>query len=214
MGRKKLDFIERVKTHITGFDGLIEGGFPVGSNILVNGSPGVGKTIFSLQFVYNSLIKDKEKVLYFTFEEKKESLISQGLMFGWNFNEFEKKRRLKIISLGKDIIKKSEIKDIIDIIKDNNATRVVFDSLTTLTYLIHHERSSWGSTEAVIENFLFDLISSFHELEGVCTLFISQEDKVLINKTSEYLCDGIVNIQYQNISKVMQYSSYSKLCNI
>jgi len=45
--------MNRVKTGIFGFDELIGGGFPELSSILLSGSPGTGKTIFSLQYIYN-----------------------------------------------------------------------------------------------------------------------------------------------------------------
>lgn len=63
--------LKRSKSYIFGFDELVEGGFPDGSSILVNGSPGAGKTIFSLQYLVNGAINDNEKGIYFTFEEKK-----------------------------------------------------------------------------------------------------------------------------------------------
>jgi circadian clock protein KaiC len=43
----------RVPTGIDGLDPLIEGGFPRGSLVLLAGNPGTGKTIFSMQFLYN-----------------------------------------------------------------------------------------------------------------------------------------------------------------
>ena len=38
--------MKRVKTGIKGFDGLIEGGIPEGSVILVSGTPGTEKKLF------------------------------------------------------------------------------------------------------------------------------------------------------------------------
>jgi len=62
--------MERVQTGIKGFDGLIEGGFPKSSAILLSGTPATGKTIFALQYLVNGIEKFNEKGIYITFEEK------------------------------------------------------------------------------------------------------------------------------------------------
>ena len=84
----------KIKTHIPGFDELIGGGFPQNATILLNGGPGTGKTIFSLQYLYNSVNKDKRNVIYFTFEEKKRALFEQASQFGWDLEKLEKQGKL------------------------------------------------------------------------------------------------------------------------
>jgi len=59
------------KTGIKGFDELVQGGFPEGSSTLITGSPGTGKSIFGLQYIYNGAVKYKERGLYLTFEQRK-----------------------------------------------------------------------------------------------------------------------------------------------
>ena len=201
--------VKRVSTYIKGFDILIDGGFPIDSNILISGVAGTGKTIFCLNFAYNTIIKGKQKVVYFTFEEKKEALYMQAAMFGWDLKDLEKKNKLLIISLGKEMVEKSSFKDLIEIVKSTESTRVILDSLTTLTYLFPHKESLVGNYEASVENFLYDLITEFQSLENVSALFISQENKELINRTAEYLCDGIINIKHQILG-----SSFNKNISI
>ena len=48
-------FTDRVKTGVSGFDELVEGGIPKGFNVLITGLPGTGKTIFGLQYLYTGL---------------------------------------------------------------------------------------------------------------------------------------------------------------
>ena len=48
---------DRVPTYIPGFDKIIKGGFPKGSVILVSGTCGSGKTIFSGQYIWNGAIR-------------------------------------------------------------------------------------------------------------------------------------------------------------
>lgn len=128
--------LKRSKSYIFGFDELVEGGFPGGSSILVNGSPGAGKTIFSLQYLVNGAINDNEKGIYFTFEEKKEALFLQAKQFGWDLEDLEKKGKLKIISIGINLVDKYSVSDMAEIIHDFDAKRVVVDSITTLSFLV------------------------------------------------------------------------------
>lgn len=83
------------KTGIPGFDDLFEHGIPSMSSILVEGSPGTGKTIFCLQVAYNACLEGK-KALYMSFEESEESLTGHMEDFGWNAAEMKKKGLLRI----------------------------------------------------------------------------------------------------------------------
>ncbi|HLC65734.1 MAG TPA: ATPase domain-containing protein [Candidatus Nanoarchaeia archaeon] len=77
--------MKRIKTGIKGFDELVQGGFPEGSSTLITGSPGTGKSIFGLQYIYNGAIKYKERGLYLTFEQRKTDMMNQAVQFGWDF---------------------------------------------------------------------------------------------------------------------------------
>ena len=65
---------ERVKSGVEGLDEVIEGGFPKGSLILLAGEPGVGKTVFSMQFLVKG-VKLSEPGIYVSFAEAKNTLI-------------------------------------------------------------------------------------------------------------------------------------------
>src|SRR3989338_6092902 len=84
-----------LKTGISGFDKLFENGIPVGKAILIEGSPGTGKTIFCLHTAYNTCLQGK-KVLYMSFEESEDSLIEHMEDFGWDPVEMQKKGLLRL----------------------------------------------------------------------------------------------------------------------
>jgi len=84
-----------MKTGIPGFDSLFKHGIPSGKAILIEGSPGTGKTIFCLQVSY-SLCKEGKKVLYMSFEESEASLTEHMDEFGWNPDEMKKKGLLRL----------------------------------------------------------------------------------------------------------------------
>lgn len=88
--------IKRINTGIKGLDRLMQGGIPKGSPILVSGSPGTGKTILGLQFLYYGA-KNNEPGIYITFEEPKESIIIAAENFGWNLRDLEKKKKFAVM---------------------------------------------------------------------------------------------------------------------
>lgn len=89
--------IERIPTGIPGLDELIEGGIPKGSQILVAGETGVGKTIFSCQIAYNKA-KEGLKTYYMTIEENERSIIKGISRFRWGkeFEDFVKSEHIII----------------------------------------------------------------------------------------------------------------------
>lgn len=88
--------ITRVNTGVKGLNDIIEQGFPESSPILLSGSPGAGKTLTSLQFLYHGA-QNNEPGIYITFEEPKESILTAGKRFGWEFSEYIKNNKLVIV---------------------------------------------------------------------------------------------------------------------
>src|SRR3989344_5161546 len=82
---------KRVPTGIPNFDELMEGGFERNSTNMIVGGSGSGKSIFAAQFLVEGM-KHGEKCLYVTFEEKKEQFYKNMLEFGWDLEEYEKKK--------------------------------------------------------------------------------------------------------------------------
>jgi KaiC/GvpD/RAD55 family RecA-like ATPase len=127
--------IKRVNVGIPGVDELIEGGIPEGFVVIVTGPPGTGKTTFSLQFLIEGL-KNNEKCIYFSFEEKVEHLIKQSMRFGWDIGKSIDNGYLEIF--GFTMLSTEEIIEIFDVFKPK---RIIFDSLNTF-FEIHDFRRS------------------------------------------------------------------------
>jgi KaiC/GvpD/RAD55 family RecA-like ATPase len=88
-----------LKTGIEGFDKLMEKGIPIGSDILIAGGAGSGKTILCLQIIANAA-KAGKKCIYMSFEESEARLKSHMEDFGWNPSELEKKGNFMIKRLS------------------------------------------------------------------------------------------------------------------
>jgi circadian clock protein KaiC len=89
---------KRVGTGIEGLDGLLQGGYPKGSVTLVAGTPGTGKTIVCFQYI-NIGVKNKEKCLFLTSDERIGNLVNQAKKFGFEFDGAVKNGQLKFLYL-------------------------------------------------------------------------------------------------------------------
>jgi circadian clock protein KaiC len=210
----------RCKTGIEGFDALVEGGFPVGQTVLYTGTPGTGKTIFGLEYLYNGVTKFKEKGLYVTFEETKEQIFLQGKQFGWDLEKIEKSGMLKIISKpAREIDKKTSLM-IIDICRKEKIKRLVIDSLSTLSINapIFSVAENLSISEVVNQNtffsppvvgdlmvkrFVYNFIDDLRTLDDTTTLLISENsihaDFLSRDTISEFLCDGVIVVTFESL---------------
>ena len=198
-------------------DELISGGIPRNSVTLVSGSPGTGKSIFSLQFLKEGAERG-QRSLYISFEEEPEQVISQTEGFGWKLRELQAKGNLKLVynDITQRILKEGET--YIDIIKGQieayKPDRLVIDSLTPLANfpISFDELVQYGlATEfdsfspiGIQQDILVRL--QMHKLINVvrrakCTsLLISEVKKnsewMSSDKISEFLADGIILLKY------------------
>ena len=113
-----------VKTGISGFDKLVGGGFERGATIVLCGTPGTAKTIFSTEFIYNGAAKFGEKGLYVTFEETRPQVFAQAEQFGWDLQRYEKKGLLQIVCVPAEEINYETVERIISIIKKEKIQRL------------------------------------------------------------------------------------------
>lgn len=121
---------KRVGTGIEGLDVLLQGGYPQGSVTLIAGTPGTGKTIVCFQYI-NAGIKNGEKCLYLTSDERIRGLIGQAKKFGFDFDAAIQNGLLKFLYL--DLEKRTVHKEMEEEIHLGKYSRVVLDSLTPLS---------------------------------------------------------------------------------
>jgi len=211
--------IERVKTGIPGFDELVQGGIPKLSTTVVTGSPGTGKTILALQYIYNGATKFNEKGLYVTFEQGKEELYRQALQFGWDFRDLEKKKSLEIMDIPVSKLTHKTINDIRDKVKKEKFQRIVIDSLTTLAInapiLTNVSKISLKSImdentvfsppiigDFILKQFIYSFISQLKTM-GVTSILISDTaqsgEYMTIDTVSEYAADGVILINFETL---------------
>lgn len=129
--------ITRIKTGIPGLDDLVEGGLIPGSAVLVSGHTGAGKTLFSMQFLWAGLQKG-EPGIYISFEQTPEELKDDAIIFGWNFDAYERKGMCKILYYNPfEVADVNKI--VIDEINKVRAKRLVIDSTSILAMYLNDE---------------------------------------------------------------------------
>lgn len=88
--------ISRIKTGIPGLDVLMEGGLPEKSVILLTGSTGTGKTIFSMKFLIEGAMNEQPGV-YISLQESPNENINQMRLFGWPIEKLIEENKIMII---------------------------------------------------------------------------------------------------------------------
>lgn len=203
--------IKRVPTGIAGFDKLISGGFPENFVVLLAGTPGTGKSIFSLEYLYNGASVFNEKGVYITLEQPVEDLKKQALQFGWDFDVLEQEG--KVIMKRIDALSVEEtVKAVAKIVHEVNAKRLVVDSLSGMKALISIQSEllsqvssgSYSGGDSAIRivpdkdssrKVIWDVFRKFKDMN--CTIMIPSEavfgaESFSSDGISEFACDGII----------------------
>jgi len=121
---------KRVSSGIEGLDELLQGGYPKGSVILVAGTPGTGKTIVCFQYL-NEGLKNREKCLFLTSDQRISNLVNQAKKFGFDFEMAMKNGLMTFEYL--DLEKRTVHNEMEQEIQTGKYSRVVLDSLTPLS---------------------------------------------------------------------------------
>lgn len=122
----------RVSTGVEGLDKMLKGGLLKDDILLFSGSPGTGKTIFGLSFIYEGASKG-EPGLIISLEEWPDKLKRNTKAFGWDFEQLEKKNMVKFLYIPPALFNANEQAVLIkDILKKYSIKRVFFDGIEDL----------------------------------------------------------------------------------
>lgn len=209
-GKSRRCALNRVPTSIPGFDNLINNGFEKYSTNLIVGGSGAGKSIFATQYCVGGM-KQGEKCLYVTFEEKKERFFSNMLEFGIDLYDYEKKGLFFFLEFTPNKVKTMLEEGggaIETAILKNGISRMVIDSVTSFALLFESEVEK---REAALS--LFNLISSWE-----CTSLLTLEEDALdierkSSKSLEFEADTILILYYlfDNRGKRVRYLEVLKM---
>jgi circadian clock protein KaiC len=189
---------KRVPSGIHGLDETIQGGFIQNSLNLVSGGAGTGKTLFGLQFIHFGALLG-EPGIFVTFEEKKEELVEDAKIFGWDLADLEKKGLLQILYFSPFELGNFEDK-IEEAIKKLKAKRVVIDPFSALgmgteTIDQFEIKKLLSQLEATLKNLNCTSIL-ISEISGEAPLDITRVKKFSKYEQEEYVCDSVIILHY------------------
>ena len=171
--------VQKIRTMIEGFDDISHGGLPLGRTTLFSGTSGTGKTLFSVQFLYNGILFFDEPGVFVTFEESPSDIIKNAYSFGWNLPKLIEEGKLFILDAspdpeGQEVIGNFDLSALIErlqyAIHKYKAKRVAIDSITAVFQ--QYEAA------AVVRREIFRLVARLKQI-GVTTI-------VTTERTEEY----------------------------
>ena len=182
----------RVKVGILGLDDMLGGGLIPGSICAIIGTYGTGKTTFSLDFVWDGLIKG-ERVIYISLEEREERILTYMKQKGWDVAPFLNKS-LYVIKLDPTDFNvannriKNELPKLIEEVK---ASRVVIDPISLFEDLF--------TSDSERRQEMYRFIEGLRDRN--CTIMMTSEtdrDNVFSSRHGliEYLSDTVILLRY------------------
>lgn len=191
--------MERTKTGIPGLDELINGGIPKGSNVLLSGGPGTGKTIFATQYLYNGALQYGEAGLFVTLEGNVRDIAWNMESFQWDIKSLQDQGMFTIYKLGMEFIKDKQtletkldeqLNEIAKEVQEINAKRLVIDSTTVFgAYL----------DPSLLRTTLFKLCDKLKTF-GCTTILTSetQANKYVFSAfgVEEFVVDGVIALYF------------------
>lgn len=188
---------EKVPSGIPGFDPLVDGGFERGSNIIVSGTPGTGKTTFAMQFLVDGAMKG-EKCLYISLSEQANKVIEHSNMFGWDLDSLVKAKKLMIAmyptqfvqQVGESAARVSRLLDQIKYMIDQaggNIQRLVIDSVSLLAYKYESSQAQRNELDFLMQFLSKQNITTAHILE--------RQEWQNVFSFEDFLADSVIVLQ-------------------
>lgn len=187
--------VEKIKTGIESLDVLLEGGLPKYHCVLLAGSCGTGKTILCQQFLFTGAREFNETGIYISLSESRDKMVGYLEQFQFFDRRIIDENRIRIVDITQDarlmnmdpLTAKSMMSMILSVIRENNAKRVVIDSITAIC-------NTLGS-KAAIREFLLELGVQLQYLD--CTTVLISEVPPMAFQYSvfgieEFISDGVI----------------------
>lgn len=194
--------VEKLKTHIEGFDEKLDGGIPIGHVVLVCGTPGTMKTSLTFNIMYQNARKNNMRGLYISLEEGYQGL--KGAMEDLGMTDIDE-LELYMVDVGKIRIEHQEdelgrnwlgilSKYIEKRVEEDDFDIIVIDSLAALYSLteLKHPRVE-----------LFHFVRFLKELGS--TVFVISEvshgSLELVSNHEDFLADGIIYLKLHEVGE-------------
>lgn len=179
-----------VDTGVDGLNTMLGGGIPEGSSTLVLGSYGAGKTTMGIHFAHKGASKG-ENVVYFTLEERKESIMQASKTYNMDFSPYLDKN---LFLLNPDTIEFVEMLktegNFKSSIESLRPKRIVIDSISLILMV--------AENDVLKRNVIINLSNALRDMK--VTSLLLAESNVSFPYSSrdglaEFVSDGVISLQ-------------------
>ncbi len=185
---------DSIPTGIEGLDRVLCGGVLRGATVLVEGTPGAGKTTLGMQFIYAGIIKYDQPGLIVTFEEFPQQMYRDAEQLGWDLRKLSDEGKLRIISTSPAVFQQETAGPdgmISQIAREAAVERVMIDSVS------HFQRLTRDPAEQrEIFNGLVNMLK-----RGGYTSFFTKEVRLREEQEvsfEEYASDAAIRLTYES----------------
>ncbi|GAB4500946.1 MAG: circadian clock protein KaiC [Anaerolineales bacterium] len=133
------NMVVKIRTGISGFDDVTEGGLPLGRTTVVSGTAGSGKTVLAAQFLAEGIRQFGEAGVFITFEESPQDIRRNILSLGWDVTVWEAENRWAFVDASPQLGQEDVLSGSYDLsgllariehaVRKTGAKRVAMDSL-------------------------------------------------------------------------------------
>lgn len=193
------DIDHRTKTGIHNLDKILCGGIPAGSLVVIAGTPGAGKTIFSQQVIFHNATPEHPALFFNTLSEP----TAKTLKYGKKFNFFDQEKlnnnSIEFVDLGSltrsDGLEKG-VSIFMEHVKRIKPRYVVIDSFKVFEDL--------ASTNEILRKFSYEIATNLMAWE--CTAFLLGEfgDDDLQTNPLFSIVDGIITLKRHEEAREQQ----------
>jgi circadian clock protein KaiC len=200
--------VERIKTHIQGFDENIGGGIPKGSIVLVAGTAGTMKSSLTFNVLYHNAKNKGLKGLYVSLEQNRSSLVRHMKNLGLDIAKVEDKINIWDLGMIRSGLIAGETwmnifkKDLQEYKEKVGLDLLVVDSLPVLDLI-----TNWKDPRTE----LFHLFEWLRDLDVTVFLIseIPEGEKKYGQHDEDFLADGIIYLRMvetdqNNVTRMMR----------
>jgi circadian clock protein KaiC len=186
--------LKRISSGVPKLDTILGGGLPLGSLIVVAGSPGTGKTVLAQQICFANATAERKAIYYSTISEPPEKFIAHLEVFDF-FDRAALVDRIEFINLGDMLQSEGEgleamMNEIVRKVLTENPAIVVVDSAKAL-----RDFSGDGRT---LRAAVYQLASRIGHTDTTL-LFVGEYSPDELESAPEFsLADGILELVYES----------------
>ena len=192
--------MKRLSVGVSGVDAMLSGGIPKGSVVGISGPPGVGKSIFALQFVLEGA-RNGEKGVYITLEEPRRNIdnMINAFDFAKEFKNFEDKGLIVVKCFNYSEYEKVNLDLLEKVYEDSTIKRLVIDSFNCFFDSLEDKYVS--DNQMNVRKLINSSFSYIRKEDLNVLLILEKNENNLINfdYNIPYLVDGLIKLDYLDL---------------